>query len=163
MSPKLNLHIQYASDCERKLSTTQVQTWVQQAVNAVSEIYTEAQQALPYKQLELTVRFADSDEVQALNKQYRQKDAPTNVLTFEYGIDDNATLSADIIVCCAVLEREALEQNKTFLHHAAHLTIHGVLHALGYDHVDAEDAADMEALEIETLELMNIPNPYITK
>lgn len=163
MSPKLNLHLQYASDCEAVLAKAQVQTWVQNAINAVESIYVEAEQSLPYQQLELTVRFAESDEVQTLNKQYRDKDAPTNVLTFEYGIDDTATLSADIIVCCAVLEREALEQQKPFLHHAAHLTIHGVLHALGYDHIDAEDAADMEALEIEILGLMNIPNPYLTK
>ncbi|MCQ9617169.1 rRNA maturation RNase YbeY [Paenalcaligenes niemegkensis] len=163
MNPELHLTIQYAADCEAQLPRGKVQSWVQHAIDGVAKVYSEADQDLPYQQLELTVRFADTDEVQALNKQYRHKDAPTNVLTFEYGIDENSVISADIIVCCAVLEHEALEQEKPFLHHAAHLTIHGVLHALGYDHIDPDDAEDMEELETEILQLMNIPNPYLTK
>ena len=163
MNPKLNLSIQYAAAGATPVPEAQVQQWVQHAVDSVNQVYVEADQAVPYQQLEITVRFAEASEVQALNKQYRQKDAPTNVLSFEYGIDDNATLTGDVIICCAVLEREAQEQQKPFLHHAAHLTVHGVLHALGYDHIDPDDAEDMEALEAEILQLMNIPNPYITK
>ena len=102
----------------------------------------------------------DAEEGQRLNAQYRQKDYATNVLTFEYGIDEHGVLSSDIIICTAVVEKEAAEQQKPFSHHAAHLCVHGVLHALGYDHIHEADAEEMEALEVDILTLLAIPNPY---
>jgi len=68
---------------------------------------------------------------------------------------------ADIVLCVPVIEREAAEQGKPFLQHAAHLCVHGTLHALGYDHVDDQDAAIMEAIEVAVLARMKIPNPYL--
>ena len=82
------------------------------------------------------------------------------MLTFEYGIDQDGALSADIILCLPVLTREAKEQKKPFLYHAAHLLIHGTLHALGYDHIDSLDAERMESLETQILAAMRIPDPY---
>lgn len=108
----------------------------------------------------LTVRLVDANEGKTLNSQFRQRDYATNVLTFEYGVDADGMASGDIILCVPVLRREAAEQHKPLLHHAAHLTIHGVLHALGHDHIDPDEAQTMEVLEIQTLRKMGIPNPY---
>lgn len=137
-----------------------ISSWVQAALTEACAVYTEADLALPFTEAALTIRLCDEAEGRELNHQYRQKDYATNVLTFEYGIDTDGLISGDIIICLAVLEKEALEQQKPFLHHAAHLCVHGVLHALGYDHIDEEDAEDMEALEVDILAQLAIPNPY---
>src|SRR5690606_24329613 len=109
---------------------------------------------------EITLRLVGTEEGQTLNREYRQRDYATNVLTFEYGIDPEGTVSGDIVLCVPVLQREADEQGKPPLHHAAHLTIHGVLHALGYDHEVDDAAQEMEALETRILATLNIPDPY---
>ena len=100
-----------------------------------------------------------------LNQQFRHKSGPTNVLAFPNqapaGICDE--LLGDIIICETVVEQEAKTQQKTALHHWAHLTIHGTLHLLGFDHLTDEEAAAMEQLEIELLGNFNIPNPYCLK
>ncbi|NLA51097.1 MAG: rRNA maturation RNase YbeY [Alcaligenaceae bacterium] len=114
-----------------------------------------------FEEVELTLRIVDSEEAHQLNRQYRDKDYPTNVLTFEYGIDETATLRADIVICVAVVQKEAEEQNKTFADHFKHLLVHGVLHSLGFDHQNDEEAESMEALEIEILGQFSIKNPYI--
>ena len=93
---------------------------------------------------EFTVRFVDEEEGRELNHQFRRKDYATNVLTF----------------CPAVLERQAAEQQKPLRDHLAHLLIHGVLHAQGYDHLDDEEAEVMEARETEIMESLGFPNPY---
>lgn len=142
------------------LNDSVVQHWVQTALTEACAVYTEADLSPPYRQAAFTLRFCDETEGRQLNNQFRQKDYATNVLTFEYGIDEDGVISSDIIICLAVLEKEAIEQHKPFLHHAAHLCVHGVLHALGYDHIDEEDAEDMEALEVDVLALLSIPNPY---
>ena len=105
----------------------------------------------------ITVRFVDAEEGRALNRDYRKKDYPTNVLTFEYGEDN---IQADIILCTDVLIKEAKEQKKTLEAHITHLLIHGILHAQGYDHEDKEEAEEMEELEIKLLKKMGFPNPY---
>lgn len=137
-----------------------LQLWVQTALAEASNIYTNAGMATPFQKAAFTLRFCDESEGQQLNSQFRNKDYATNVLTFEYGIDPDGTINGDIIICIAVLEKEAAEQQKPFVNHAAHLCIHGILHALGYDHIDEEDAEDMEALEIDILHQLHIPNPY---
>lgn len=110
----------------------------------------------------LTVRFVGAKEGRALNEQYRHKDYPTNVLTFSYGDLPDGTLSSDLVLCCPVVEKEAREQGKPLIAHYAHLLVHGALHAQGYDHELGEaDAAEMEALEIEILDLLGFPNPYV--
>lgn len=100
-------------------------------------------------------------EGRRLNHDFRQRDYATNVLTFEYGVDPLGVARGDIVMCVPVLVREAREQRKTLLDHAAHLTLHGVLHSLGYDHIKARDARRMEALETATLARMGIADPYV--
>lgn len=114
-----------------------------------------------FEEVELTLRIVDSEEAHQLNHQYRDKDYPTNVLTFEYGIDETATLRADIVICAVVVQKEAEEQSKAFADHFKHLLVHGVLHSLGFDHQSDEEADAMEALEIEILAQFSIKNPYI--
>lgn len=126
--------------------------------------WTSAALQMPAK---LTLRFVDAEEGLALNRDYRGKDYATNVLTFPY--DDmeepgekttEKTACADIVLCTDVLEREAREQEKTLKAHAAHLVIHGVLHAQGYDHIDNGEAEEMEALETQILAKLGYPDPY---
>ncbi|MDO8755881.1 MAG: rRNA maturation RNase YbeY [Polaromonas sp.] len=108
---------------------------------------------------EITVRIVDAEEGQALNRGYRQKDYATNVLTFDYTREPVVT--ADLVLCAPVVEREAREQGKTLQAHYAHLLVHGTLHAQGYDHETNEgDALEMEALEIMLLDALGFPNPY---
>ncbi|WP_417251821.1 rRNA maturation RNase YbeY [Castellaniella sp.] len=111
----------------------------------------------------LTIRIVDTNEGRTLNAAWRQRDYATNVLTFEYGADPSGLISGDIVLCLPVLQQEALDQHKPFLHHAAHLVTHGVLHALGYDHIQTDEAERMEALETAILAAQGIPNPYLTQ
>jgi len=99
-------------------------------------------------------------EARTLNREYRQRDYATNVLTFEYGPDPDGICHADIVLCLPVMQAEARAQGKPLRAHAAHLVIHGVLHALGHDHLSPEEAQHMEALEIAALARMGIANPY---
>lgn len=115
---------------------------------------------------EVSIRIVDAAESQTLNREYREKDKPTNVLSFPCDLPDFvlAELSelplGDLVICAAVMAREAQEQGKTEAEHWAHLTIHGVLHLLGYDHIEDSDAAIMEPLEIAALAQLGHPNPY---
>ncbi|MBB1485544.1 rRNA maturation RNase YbeY [Oceanospirillum sediminis] len=113
---------------------------------------------------EVTVRIVTSEESQLLNHQYRGKDKPTNVLSFPFesppGIE--LPLLGDLIVCADVVAAEAAEQGKLLSHHWAHMIIHGCLHLLGYDHIEEQDAEEMEALEVELLAELNIKDPYHT-
>jgi probable rRNA maturation factor len=147
---KLTLSVQYADTRLRDVITRpSIRRWVQAALFAPAE---------------LTIRFVDAEEGRELNREYRTKDYATNVLTFAYNegedVDPEAPTQADIILCTDVLEKEAQEQKKPLEQHAAHLIVHGVMHAQGYDHESDEEAAEMEALEIEILEALGYPNPY---
>ncbi len=102
--------------------------------------------------------LADARTARRLNRTYRQRDYATNVLTFCYQLSPIAV--ADVVVCVPVARAEAREQGKTLRAHLAHLVIHGVLHAQGYDHVRARDARRMQALEVERLARLRIPDPY---
>ena len=112
--------------------------------------------------VELTVRVVDTDESQALNRTYRGKDRATNVLSFAADLPEGIDLPllGDIVICAPVVEREAAEQGKDLEHHWAHLTVHGVLHLLGHDHQNDDDAQEMEAIEIRVLADLGIPDPY---
>lgn len=117
--------------------------------------------------LELSLVLANDDLVHTLNRTYRNKDKPTNVLTFAALDDDDmpdvgGPLSlGDVILALETIQREAKEQNKPFMEHLTHLCVHGTLHLLGYDHIDEDDATEMETLEIKILSLLGVQNPYI--
>ena len=147
---KLALTVQYPdARLEESINRALVRRWVQAALLGPAE---------------LNVRFVDAEEGRALNLQYREKDYATNVLTFAYNegeeLADDEPVVADIILCTDVLQREADEQGKTLEEHAAHLTVHGVLHAQGYDHLHDEEAEEMEQLERDILEALGYPDPY---
>lgn len=147
---KLTLTVQYPDARLEPLVTRQkLRRWVQAALLGPAE---------------LTIRFVDAAEGQALNRDYRAKDYATNVLTFAYNegaeLDDDEPSQADIILCTDVLQREADEQKKTVEEHAAHLVVHGVLHAQGFDHEHDEEAAEMEQLERDIMEALGYPDPY---
>ncbi len=112
------------------------------------------------------VTLTDDQEMQAINRDHRGKDKPTNVLSFpQYNAmaeieGQDEILLGDIVLSYSTIETEALDQGKTFEDHLAHLLVHGSLHLLGFDHKDVQDADEMEAIEIMTLAKMGIENPY---
>lgn len=152
--PELSLSVQYAVPAPG-LPRWRLRRWVQAVLRTL-----QSQMGSRPLRMALTLRIVDSDEGQALNREFRARDYATNVLTFEYGTDPEGTAHGDVVLCLPVLEREAAEQGKPPLHHAAHLVVHGTLHALGYDHLDDDQAEHMEALETVILGSLGIPNPY---
>ncbi|MDR5905707.1 rRNA maturation RNase YbeY [Franzmannia qiaohouensis] len=111
---------------------------------------------------ELSVRFVDADESQTLNRDYRGKDAPTNVLSFGVELPPGVDLPllGDLVICHPVVVREASEQHKPLGDHYAHMVVHGTLHLLGFDHIDDAEAEHMEQLEREILAALGIADPY---
>jgi probable rRNA maturation factor len=149
MAPKnkLALSVQYPDPrLKERVSRTDLRRWAQAALFAPAE---------------LTIRFVEAEEGRTLNRDYRGKDYATNVLTFAYNEGEEETTRADIILCTDVLQSEAAEQGKSVESHTAHLVVHGVLHAQGYDHEADEEAVEMEQLEVEILATLGFPNPYI--
>jgi probable rRNA maturation factor len=144
---KLSLSVQFADkSLAEQLPRASIRRWVQAALFAPAE---------------LTIRFVDQAEGQTLNREYRGKDYATNVLTFAYTEDEpDADTQADIVLCSDVLIREANDLSIPVLQHAAHLVVHGVLHAQGYDHEDDADAQEMEKLETTILQQLGWPDPY---
>lgn len=130
--------------------------------------YRWAWQALKneYRRADLSLILLNENEARAYNRDYRQKDYATNVLSFAlnegelWHEQDSACLCGDLIICPPVVLQEAAEQGKTPEAHFAHLTIHGVLHLMGYDHISDSDADIMEALEIRVLNQLGYANPY---
>ncbi|WP_028454105.1 rRNA maturation RNase YbeY [Chitinilyticum litopenaei] len=113
---------------------------------------------------EITFRIVDTDEGRQLNRDYRGKDYATNVLTFTFDDDMPALpglpLLGDIVFCAPVVEREAAEQGISLEAHYAHLTVHGVLHLQGFDHLDDDEAEEMEGLETHILAGLGYADPY---
>ena len=107
---------------------------------------------------ELSIALVSDRDIQVLNRDYRRKDKPTNVLSFPD--DGPAPLLGDIVLALETITREAKEKSISLEHHVTHLIIHGFLHLQGYDHQTDETAAEMEALEIAALATLNIDNPY---
>ncbi|WP_439437197.1 rRNA maturation RNase YbeY [Salinivibrio costicola] len=143
--------VQVACDDEQGLpSDDQLQAWFEHAIR----------EAKP--QAEVTIRIVDEGESQSLNRDYRGKDKPTNVLSFPFeappGVDID--LLGDLVVCRQVVEQEAQQQSKTLMDHWAHMVVHGSLHLLGYDHIEDDEAEQMEALERKILATMGVSDPY---
>ncbi|WP_323149265.1 rRNA maturation RNase YbeY [Pseudomonas oryzihabitans] len=112
---------------------------------------------------ELTIRLVDEDEGRELNRTWRHKDYATNVLSFPADVPDeflDIPLLGDLVICAPVVTREAAEQGKPVKAHWAHLVIHGCLHLLGYDHLEDDEAEEMEDLERQLLAELGYPDPY---
>lgn len=129
----------------------QFQAWAAAALQEVAE------------DCELSIRIVDAAESQQLNRDYRGKDKPTNVLSFpfESPVPLQPRLLGDLVICAPIVLAEAAAQGKAEMHHWAHLTIHGCLHLLGYDHINDDEAEQMESHEIAILRQFNIENPYL--
>lgn len=142
-----------------------------EAVTAALRVTTHGELLTAAYTAEISVRLADDDEVRTLNRQYRQKDRPTNVLSFPMvqddlldaldNSDDGEVLLGDIILARGVCEREAVEKSVTTAEHATHLIVHGTLHLVGYDHIADDEAEAMEDLERAALAGLGIKDPYV--
>jgi len=150
--PELNLSLQFALGHANDMAALhraalprhQVARWVRHALASDADI---------------TVRIVDADEARALNRDYRQKDYATNVLTFDYAREPR--IMADLVLCAPVVAAEARDQHKTLQAHYAHLLVHGALHAQGWDHeTNVQDAEAMEAHEAAVLARLGFPSPY---
>ncbi len=124
--------------------------------------WAEAALAPGLDQGELVIRLVDEEESQALNREYRSKDRPTNVLSFpfEAPVVAESDLLGDLVICATVVVAEAAAQNKPLEAHWAHMVVHGVLHLQGHDHQNEREAEEMERLETEVLATLGFQNPY---
>ena len=150
--PKLALEIQFATSAMAQkwqdlITKRKVGNWIKKALQEDATI---------------TVRFVGQTESRKLNSNYRNKDYATNILTFPYELQNGIDhLSADLVICLPVLEKEARQKKKTLEQHLTHLIVHGTLHAQGFDHEDEVEAEAMEQLEISILKKLKQANPYI--
>lgn len=115
------------------------------------------------QEAEVTVRIVDEAESNELNLTYRGKDKPTNVLSFPFEAPPGLELPllGDLVICRQVVEREAAEQGKPLMAHWAHMVVHGSLHLLGYDHIEDDEAEEMEALERDIMQELGFADPYL--
>lgn len=148
------IDLQIASENTENLPTAeQIQQWANAAIRAEN------------LELEMTVRIVDEEESHHLNLTYRGKDKPTNVLSFPFECPDEVELAllGDLVICRQVVEREAEEQEKPLIAHWAHMIVHGSLHLLGYDHIEDDEAEEMESLETEIMLGLGFADPYIAE
>jgi len=149
--PRAAVSVQYAASGDDLPARPLLRRWVHAALGADVAAVT------------IVLRFVEAAESRALNRCYRDRDRPTNVLAFVYDAKRDAEgpmLSGDIVLCAPVLRREASKQGKMLEAHCAHLVVHGVLHLQGYDHDLEVEAARMEAREIAVLARLGFANPY---
>lgn len=153
--PTPSIDVQFACDAVQAPREEHLVTWAEEAVR-------QAGGALG----DVTLRVVDGAEIRELNNRYRGRDALTNVLSFPFempeGLPEGAVMPVlgDIAICADVVEREAAEQGKTSEEHWAHMVVHGVLHLLGFDHQEDDQAEEMEGLEIEILMGLGYNDPY---
>lgn len=147
-----DVDIQFAVEDQTLPNTADFQRWVEAALSGQRE------------QAEVCIRIVSAEESRELNHTWRGQDKPTNVLSFPFeappGIDTH--LIGDLAICAEVVATEAEEQQKPLNAHWAHMVIHGVLHLIGFDHINDHDAEAMEALEVTLLAQLDIPNPYLS-
>jgi probable rRNA maturation factor len=153
----LTADVQVACDDPDIPSSEDIQTWITAAV--------EQSGRQPAGDADVAVRIVDADEIQTLNRLYRDKDKATNVLSFPAGeiagLPAGASvLLGDVVVCAAVVAKEASEQGKALADHWAHMIVHGTLHLLGFDHENDAEAVEMEALETQILASQSVTDPY---
>lgn len=151
----MNVDVQIATSTDGIPSVGDIQHWVKTAIAA----------NVADPSAEVSVRVVDEEEMQILNRDYRDQDKPTNVLAFPagdvQGLPPGASRSlGDIVVCAAVVAREAGEQGKALDDHWSHMLVHGVLHLLGHDHMTESETGEMEGLEREILAGLGIADPY---
>lgn len=148
--PTITLDLQVACNNKALPESALFQQWVEAAL---------ARYQKPY---ELTIRLVSSDEGRQLNYQYRGNDKTTNVLSFPFEVPDGIELDllGDLVICVDVVEQEALEQSKPINAHWAHMVVHGCLHLLGFDHVEDDEAEEMEALETKIITALGFAAPY---
>ena len=144
MMPKLTINIQYAVDHTYLPTKSHFKKWAKAALRIDTEV---------------TIRIVGEQEGCQLNSAYRNKDYPTNVLTFP--IVEEPHLMGDIVLCAPVIEAEAKAQNKSLEAHYAHLTVHGILHLHGYDHETDAQAELMEGLETAIVTKLGYASPYL--
>lgn len=146
----INVEVQYAITREFLPTEVDIKQWVRMAI------------ADRLSDAELTVRLVDESESAQLNEDFRHQQGSTNVLSFpmECMEEVGVSLLGDIAICAEVVEREAVAQNKAVTAHYAHMVVHGVLHLLGYDHIESEEAQRMEKLETEILGQLGYSDPY---
>lgn len=147
-----HITIQFATDPSHAPKVTLLRKWAKKTLQ--SKMHPQ----------ELTLRIVGVEEMTALNAAYRHKSGPTNVLSFPFempeGISMPTMVLGDIVICADVVNQEAASQQKTVEAHWAHMIVHGIFHLFGYDHETDEDAAAMEALEIDILQQLGFGNPY---
>lgn len=151
---KMIIDLQIACEQETGLPTAeQIEQWATAAVQPQSD------------EVEMTVRIVDEAESHALNLNYRDKDRPTNVLSFPFECPDEVELPllGDLVICRQVVEREAQEQDKPVMAHWAHMVVHGSLHLLGYDHIEDDEAEEMESLETQIMTGLGFADPYLSE
>ena len=147
-SRRLDLSVQYASHAENIPARAPLRAWARAALDVDGK-----------RGGQITLRFVDADEGLALNRDYRGKDYPTNVLSFVY--ETEPRVQGDLVICAPVVAREAGEQGKALAAHYAHLVVHGLLHLQGYDHETGEDdARRMEDKERAILASLGFADPY---
>ncbi|WP_110656344.1 rRNA maturation RNase YbeY [Salinicola halimionae] len=152
MTPEIDRQIAIGDEAEAALPTqADLEAWVETVLTHEAD-----------PRHELTIRIVERDESQQLNRDYRGKDKPTNVLSFPFETPPGLELPllGDLVICHDIVADEAQEQHKAIRDHYAHLVIHGCLHLLGYDHIDDEEAEQMEALERALLTQFGISDPY---
>jgi probable rRNA maturation factor len=131
------------------------------AEQTVREAIVAASAMISTKNGELSIVLTDDSSIRALNRQWRGIDKPTNVLSFPgLGIDDGPRMFGDIVIAYEALKRECEQDQREFLHHLAHLAVHGFLHLIGYDHETDAEADKMEGLESRIMTRLNLPDPY---
>ena len=147
-SRRLNLSVQYACNAAGVPLRPQIRAWARAALNVDG-----------MRGGQITICFVDIEEGQALNREYRDKDYATNVLSFPY--ETEPVVLGDLVICAPVVAREAAEQGKTLEAHYAHLIVHGMLHLQGYDHETGDDDAQrMEDKERAILASLGFDDPY---
>ena len=149
----LELHLQMATREQPLPSEQDFRQWAELALSGHPQ------------PAELNIRLVDEAESRSLNREYRGKNSPTNVLSFpfEAPLVVESDLLGDLAICAPVVAREAREQNKPLRAHWAHMVVHGVLHLLGFDHQNEQEAEEMEGMEVKLLARLGMADPYLER